>query len=48
MESAAGMPEYAGAGMGGEDAGGRLVGKVPGDGFYGDNEGGTAVAGGGY
>lgn len=38
MEAAAGMPGYAGAGMGGEDAGGRLAGKVPSDGFYGDNE----------
>lgn len=42
------MPGYTGAGMGREDAGGGLAGKVPGDGFYGDSEGGTAVAGGGY
>lgn len=42
------MPGYAGAGMGREDAGRGLAGKVTGDGFYGDNERGTAVAGGGY
>lgn len=42
------MPEYAGAGMGGEDAGGRLVGEITGDGFYGDNEGGTVFEGGRY
>lgn len=48
MESAAGMPGYAGAGMGREDAGGGLASEVPGDGFYGDNEGGTAAAGGRY
>ena len=44
----AGMPGYVGAGMGGEDAGGGLAGEVPGDGFYGGNEGGTAAAGSGY
>lgn len=48
MESAVGMPRYVGAGMGREDAGRGLAGKVSGDGFYGDNKGCTAVAGSGY
>lgn len=48
MESTAGMLGYAGAGMGREDAGRRFAGEISGDGFYGNNEGGTAVARGGY
>lgn len=39
MESAVGVPGYAGVGVKGEDAGRRFAGKISGDRFYGDYEG---------
>lgn len=48
MESVVGVPGNAGAGVGKEDAGRGFVGEVPGDGLYGDYEGGKADRGTGY